>query len=232
MEELTLAKILSLAAVDAVNPCEIAVLALMLIAIMTYNPKARRNILLSGFAFIAAVYLLYLFYGLVIIRFFQLVQALTSIRLVLYKVLGIVAILLGLFNIKDFIKYSPGGFMTEMPMSLRPMAKKIISGVTSPKGAFVVGAFVTVFLLPCTMGPYIIAGGILSALDLIKTIPWLLVYNLVFVSPMVLITLVVYVGITTVENVSGWKDRNIRYLHLVAGTIMVLLGLAMIAGWV
>ena len=38
-KKLTLTKILSLAAVDAINPCALAVLALMLIAILTYNPK-------------------------------------------------------------------------------------------------------------------------------------------------------------------------------------------------
>jgi len=230
--DLTIPKIISLAAVDAVNPCEIAVLTLMLIAILTYNPKNKRNVLLAGFSFSLAVYLLYIFYGLVIIRFFQIVQALTSIRLLLYKLLGVIAIILGILNIKDFIKYKPGGFATEMPMFLRPKVKKLIRGVTSPKGAFVVGAFVTIFLMPCTIGPYIIAGGILSALDLIKTIPWLIFYNLIFISPMIIITLLVYLGFTTVENVSGWKEKNIRYLHLIAGTIIILLGIGMLMGWV
>lgn len=226
--ELTIAKIISLAAVDAINPCALAVLSLMLIAIITYNPKKKRNVLLAGFAFTISVFVMYLFYGLVIIKFFQVVQTLTSIRLILYKVLGIFAILLGILNIKDFIKYKPGGLLTEMPMKLRPKAKKIISGITSPKGAFVIGLFVTVFLLPCTIGPYVIAGGILSVLELLATLPWLLLYNLIFVSPMIAITLIVYAGFAKVENVSEWKEKNIRYLHLIAGSIMFGLGVIMI----
>jgi cytochrome c biogenesis protein CcdA/thiol-disulfide isomerase/thioredoxin len=231
-KELTVAKIVSLAAVDAVNPCALAVLTLVLIAIITYNPENKRNILLAGAAFVISVYFMYLFYGLVIIRFFQLIQALTSIRLLLYKILGGAAIVLGLLNVKDFFFYKPGGLGTEMPMKLRPKVKKIISSITSPRGAFVVGLFVTVFLLPCTIGPYIIAGGILSSLELIKTMPWLLIYNIIFVSPMIAITLLVYKGMSTVENVSGWKDRNIRYLHLIAGTIILLLGIGMVLGLV
>lgn len=230
--DLSTAKILSLAAVDAVNPCALAVLTLMLIAILTYNPKDKRNVLLAGLAFTLSVYVLYMFYGLVIIRFFQLVQMLTSVRLWLYKILGLAAIILGILNMKDFFSYKPGGLMTEMPLSMRPKLKKLIGGVTSPKGAFFVGAFVTVFLLPCTIGPYVIAGGILSALDLMKTIPWLMVYNAIFVLPMAVITLLVYWGVTKVEDVSGWKDNNIRYLHLIAGTIMAGLGVAMLGGWV
>jgi len=231
-KELTLIKLISLAAVDAINPCALAVLALMLIAILTYNPKKKRNILLAGSAFTASVFIMYLFYGLVIIKFFQVVQTLTAVRLWLYKILGVFAIILGVLNVKDFVKYKPGGLATEMPLSLRPKVQKIISKITSPKGAFGVGIFVTVFLLPCTIGPYVIAGGILSAFEIIKTIPPLLLYNLIFVMPMVAITLIVYAGFARIEDVSGWKEKNIRYLHLIAGIIMFALGMAMVFGLV
>jgi len=231
-QELTIAKIVSLAVVDSINPCAIAVLTLMLIAIMTHSPERKRRVLLAGFSFITAVYIIYMFYGLVIIKFFQIIQVLTSVRLLLYKILGLFAVILGVLNMKDFFKYKPGGILTEMPVSLRPKVKKIISGVTSPAGAFAIGAFVSVFLLPCTIGPYIIAGGILSAIELLETIPWLLLYNIIFVFPMICITLLVYAGISTVENVSEWKEKNIRKLHLVAGLIMFLLGIAMFLGLV
>jgi len=117
---------------------------------------------------------MYLIYGLLIVKFFQVIQGLSAIRLWLYKALGLIAIVLGVLNIKDFIKYKPGSIGTEMPMFMRPKVKKIISGITSPKGAFGVGIFVTLFLLPCTIGPYIIVGGILSALEFLKILPLLL----------------------------------------------------------
>ncbi|MEM5798229.1 MAG: hypothetical protein QXP39_02095 [Candidatus Aenigmatarchaeota archaeon] len=232
IEDLTISKIVSLAAVDAINPCALAVLTLMLIAIMTYHPEKRQRVLFAGLSFTTAVFILYLFYGIVIIRFFQVIQALTYIRLWLYKILGGVAVVLGILNIKDFFWYRPGGIATEMPMSLRPTAQKLIAGVTSPRGAFFVGIFVTLFLLPCTIGPYIIAGGILSAIEILNTIPWLLLYNLIFVAPMLGITAAVYTGITTVESVSDWKERNIRRLHLIAGLIMFALGISMVMGWI
>jgi len=230
--ELTLVKLVSLAVVDAINPCALAVLTLMLIAILTYNPKKKRNVLLAGFAFTTSVFVMYLFYGIIIIKFFQIVQALTSTRLWLYKILGLGAIILGILNIKDFIKYKPGGFGTEMPLSLRPKVKKIISKVTSPKGAFGVGIFVTLFLLPCTIGPYVIVGGILSIYELINILPLLLLYNIIFVVPMIAITLIVYAGFAKVENVSEWKEKNIKKLHLIAGIIMLALGIAMVFGFI
>ncbi len=230
--KLTLTKILSLAAVDAVNPCALAVLTLILITILTYNPEAKKKVLWAGLVFALSVFIMYFFYGLVIVRFFQIVQALASIRLWLYKILGGLAIILGLLNIMDFVKYRPGRLGTEMPMFLRPKVKKIISRATSPWGAFIAGFFVTVFLLPCTIGPYVICGGILCALDLAKAVPWLLIYNLVFVLPMLVITGIVYFGLSKAQNVSDWKDKNIRYLHLVSGLIILGLGIAMLFGLV
>ncbi len=228
--ELTLGKIVSLAAVDAINPCALAVLTLMLIAIMSYNPKKKYKVLLAGLAFSFSVYVMYLLYGLIIVKFFQVVSQLVIAKIYIYKALAIFAVILGILNIKDAVKYKPGGLLREMPMSWRPKVKKIISGITSPAGAFFVGIFVTVFLLPCTMGPYVIAGGILSTMEFVKTLPWLLLYNLIFISPMLGITFVVYLGYTTVERISGWKDRNIKILHAVAGSIMLIIGVLMLLG--
>lgn len=231
-QDFTLAKILSLAAVDAINPCALAVLALMLIAILSYNPRNKKNILLAGLSFSLSVFIMYLVYGLLIIKFFQLIQALNAVKLWMYRSLGLIAIILGLLNLKDFICYKSGGIGTEMPMFLRPKVKKIISGVTSPAGAFITGAFVTLFLLPCTIGPYVICGGLLSVLGMVKSLPWLLLYNFIFILPMLIITGLVYLGIAKVQDVTGWKDKNIRYLHLISGLIILFLGLAIAFGWV
>ncbi|MDD3181860.1 MAG: hypothetical protein PHD48_03530 [Alphaproteobacteria bacterium] len=232
MEEISLAKVISLAFVDAVNPCAFAVLTMMIISIIAYNPNNKANIIWSGVSFSLAIFVMYLVYGLFIIKSFQLVQNITTIRPYIYKTLGSVAILLGFLQIKDFFFYKIGSFSTEMPASWRPNVKALISKVTSPVGAFGIGLFVTLFLLPCTIGPYIILGGLLSVIDIVKTLPTLLLYNSIFVSPMLLITLVVYFGLSRVEDVQTWKDKNIRVLHLISGLIILGLGVAMIAEWI
>ena len=90
--------------------------------------------------------------------------------------------------------------------------------------------FVTIFLLPCTVGPYIIASGALSGLALVKTIPFLLLYNLIFILPMLIITLSIYLGIASAEKISNWKERNIKYIHLVTGILLVVLGILIFTG--
>lgn len=229
--KLTLTKVISLAIVDAINPCALAVLTMMLIAIITYNPKKKSNIIWSGFAFSLAVFVMYMIYGVFIIKSFQLIQGITEIRIWLYKVLGVGAVLLGILQMKDFLIYKPGSVATEMPMGFRPKLKRIISGITSPWGAFGIGLFVTLFLLPCTIGPYVILGGMLSYMEILKTLPMLVLYNLIFISPMIIITGIVYFGISRVEDVSSWKDNNIRILHFISGFIILSLGIAMLMGW-
>lgn len=231
MVVLTLGKITALAAADAVNPCALAVLTLILIAILTHNPENKKKVLLAGLAFSLSVFILYLIYGLVIIQFFKSFSLfIDSFKIYLIKGLSVFAVLLGILNIKDFIKYRPGSFATEMPLFLRPKMKNMISKVASPKGAFLVGIFVTLFLLPCTIGPYIIASGILSYFDILKTLPWLLYYNLIFIAPMIAITLIVYFGYSTIERVSGWKELHIRALHLIAGLLLITIGILMFFG--
>ena len=228
--ELTFPKIASLAAVDAINPCAFAVLLMLLLAILTNNPNKKHKVLLSGLTFVASIFIIYFIYGLLIVKFFQLIQALASVKFYIYKAFAIAAIVLGALNIRDYFSYSPGRAGTEMPLMFRPKVRKFLMRVTSPAGAFAAGAFVALFLLPCTIGPYIIAGGILSELGFLATFPWLLFYNALFVLPMVVITLVVWGGISRVEDLSDWKDRNIRLIHLAAGLIMLVLGLAMLVG--
>ena len=80
------------------------------------------------------------------------------------------------------------------------------------------------------MAPYLIATGNLSALTLLKAIPYLIIYNIIFVLPMVAVTFIVYYCVSSAEKVSEWRDRNIRRIHLIAGLVLVGLGIGMITG--
>lgn len=223
--------VVSLALVDAVNPCEFAVLIMLLIAIMTADPKNKKKTLQAGLAFTAAIFILYFIYGVLLINVFKLIPAIDTIRTVVYTVIACVAILIGLLQLKDFFDYKPGGFLTEMPMSFRPKVQKMISSITSPGGAFIVGAFVTLFLMPCTIGPYVILGNLLATETILAALPQLLLYNIIFILPMLAITFIVYFGVKKVDQVAEWKQRNVKYMHLIAGIIMILIGLGMLLGW-
>ena len=225
-------KITALALADSINPCAIAVLTMVLMAILIQYPEKKKKVLYGGLAFVASIYIGYLFYGMIIIHFFTTFsEVLRENSKYLYNGLAIFAMIIGALNIKDYFMYKPGGIITEMPIFMRPKVKKIIQKITSPKGAFVTGFLVTIFLLPCTIGPYIIASGLLSDLGILGALPWLLYYNALFVLPMLIIVGLIYYGVAKVDEVSGWKERNIKILHLTAGILLFGLGLALLVGW-
>ncbi len=232
IDGLNLGKITALALADSVNPCALAVLAMVLMAILIQSPEKRKRVLFAGLAFSLSVYIGYLFYGVIIIQFFKtFAEILRTNSRFIYNGLAILAMVLGALNIKDFFFYRKGSFATEMPIWMRPKVKKVIERITSPAGAFIIGFLVTIFLLPCTIGPYIIASGLLSELGILQSVPWLLYYNFIFVLPMLIITFLIYFGFKEVEQVTGWKDRNIRALHLIAGILLFLVGVALLMGW-
>jgi len=223
----TVWEIASLAAVDAINPCALAVMAVVLTSLLLANPKNRKNVLYGGLAFTSAVFILYFIYGLGMTAAFSFIAPIAPY---VNKGIAVFAIVLGILNLKDFFVYKPGGLATEMPLSIRPKMKIWVKRMTNPKGAFVIGLLVTFFLLPCTIGPYIIASQRLANLTLMARLPWLLFYNVIFVLPMLAITFVIYFGFTSVEKISGWKDKNIRYLHLIEGLILTALGILILTG--
>jgi len=224
-------EIIGLAAVDTINPCALAIMLVVLISLLTQNPEKRKVALIGGLYFTLAVFILYFLYGFVMVQFFaHAIPSTGKYAYYIFRGFGVFAIILGILNLKDFLVYKPGGFATEMPMTFRPRMKAWVNKIATPKGAFIIGILVTLFLLPCTIGPYIIASGKLSVLSFFSTLLWLLLYNLIFILPMIAITLIIYFGLATVDKVSGWRERNIRYMHLVEGLILVVLGILMFTG--
>lgn len=199
----------------------------MLAALIASGGKKRA--IKAGFAFIISIYIVYFLFGLGLFSALKI----SGLSYWFYKVVGILAILIGLANIKDFFWYGGGGFVMEIPRRWRPTLKKMLSSVTSPLGAFLMGFVVCFFELPCTGGPYIFVLGLLAEkTTMLLVIPILLLYNLFFVLPLIIITLLMYFGFTTVEKATEWKERNIKILHLIAGLIMLALGIVVVLGLV
>jgi cytochrome c biogenesis protein CcdA len=229
---LTLGKITSLALVNSVNPCQIAMLVLVLITILTQSQEKKKKVLFSGLAFILAVYIGYLFYGIVLVQLFSTFTELLRQSAIYVKyAFAILAMLIGGLQIKDFFFYKKGSFATEMPIWMRSKAKRIIEKITSPVGAFLTGFIITLFLGPCTMAPLLVATESLSQFGLIGALPWLLYFNLIAVLPLIAITFIIYRGFTTAENISQWKEKNAKIFHLIAGILLLSVGIAMLMGW-
>jgi len=230
---MTLGKITSLALVNAVNPCQIAMLVLVLVTILTRNQEKKKKVLFAGLAFIIAVYIGYLFYGIVLVQLFStFTEFLRQSSVYIKYAFAVVAMLVGGLQLKDFFFYKKGSFATETPIWMMTKAKRIIERITSPVGAFFTGFIITLFLGPCTMAPLLVAVQTISQLGFLGALPWLLYFNLIAVTPLIIITLIIYRGFTTAENIAQWRNRNIRILHLIAGILLFSVGIAMLMNWI
>jgi cytochrome c biogenesis protein CcdA/thiol-disulfide isomerase/thioredoxin len=223
MRTLTLPAVLSGAAVDAINPCAFAVLIILITAVL--GAGGRRRALFAGLAFSLSIFVSYYLMGL---GLYSAVEA-AGVTHGIYIAVAALAILIGLFNLKDYLWYGKW-FVMEVPLSWRPKLKEIIRRVTSVPGAFLIGFAVSLFLLPCTSGPYIVILGLLARTETrLHAMLWLVLYNMVFIAPMIAITAAVYFGLTTAEKAEEWRAGHLRTLHLVAGVIILLLGIGMVA---
>lgn len=217
--KLTIWTILGAAFVDSINPCAIAVLLVLFSGLMM-SPKPGR-MFRAALAFIGSIYLTYFLFGMGIVYTIHI----AGVSAWMTKIVGTVAILVGLANLKDFFWYGGGGFVMEIPRRWRPTMVNLIDRVTSPLGAFIAGFAVTLFELPCTGGPYFFVLGLLAKhTSWASIIPILLFYNLIFVSPLIVLAILITKGFASTKGVGDWKDRNLRQLHLIAGLIMIALG--------
>ena len=222
MRPLTLSAVLLGAAVDAINPCAFAVLIILITAVLGAGGRGRA--LYAGLAFSASIFVSYYLMG---VGLYSAVAA-AGVTRGLYIAVAVLAVLIGLFNLKDYLWYGKW-FVMEVPLSWRPTLKKLIQRVTSVPGAFFTGVVVSLFLLPCTSGPYIVILGLLAETETrMNAMLWLVLYNLVFVLPMIVITAAVYVGLTTAAKAEAWRTAHLHVLHLVAGAVILLLGVAML----
>ncbi|MFH1066176.1 MAG: cytochrome c biogenesis protein CcdA [Nanoarchaeota archaeon] len=226
LKRITMPAVISAAFVDSINPCEFAILIILLTTILAAG--IRKRALYAGLAFSLSIFISYYLMG---IGLYSAIQA-TGISKAFYVVMAVVAIIIGLFNLKDYLWYGKW-FIMEVPLSWRPRMKTVLKGITSVPGAFLIGFVISLFLLPCTSGPYIVILGLLAETTTRNhALLYLLLYNLIFVLPMIGITLAIYFGFTTTEKAEEWRQHKLKTLHLIAGIILLLLGIGMfIAMW-
>ena len=167
---------------------------------------------------------MYMLYGIGIMK------AITTFEIsqIFYTFVTVAALLLAIMEFYAYVNYKPGFFAVEMPVFLRPYAHDIIEKATTPWGIVMAAVFCSLFLLPCSSGPYLMVLGLIAKSATLQTLTYLVVYNLFFILPMVTIAFLVYFGKTTIENVGEMKEKYIRQIHLVSGVILLLLFFVML----
>lgn len=215
--------VVSAALIDSVNPCAFSVLIFLLISIAAVS--SRRRMILVGGMYIAAVFILYLVSGIGLTTVFQW----SGFSFILSMIGAAIAIILGVVNIIE-AAYKEEGFALAISASGKNIIENFIRGVTLP-AAFLLGILVGIFELPCTGGVYLaILGLVARDMTFYAGLPYLILYNLVFVLPLILI-LVFVVFVLPPDRANEWRLKHRRLLRLLIGIVMVILGIIIATGW-
>lgn len=206
------------AVIDSINPCAIGVLILMLSVLMGSKKTVGRMLFLGGL-YIGAVMLTYLLAGLGLLYFLSSIPLWVTEYIAI--AVGVLIVFAGLLEVKDYFWYGRW-FSLSIPAS---MAKKLhtYSTKTTIAGVIFLGVFVAGVELPCTGAPYLAIITLLSQYFDFSAFLMLVWYNLVFVSPLIVILLLVATG-TKLHDVKRWKQESRGLMRLAIGLMLIAMG--------
>lgn len=209
------------ALLDSVNPCAFSVLFLS-IAFLFNLGRSRGGIVVAGLFYIAGIFVVYMGIGLGLLQ----VLSVFNIPHGLAKVGAIILITFGLLDLADaFIPNFP--IKLKIPTFAHPRIAKIMHRSSLP-AMLVLGAFVGLFEFPCTGGPYLFVLGLLHDQATFWTgLGYLLLYNLIFVLPLV-VALFLVANRRVLGRLDEARQRGTKKARAWIALATVILGLLII----
>ncbi|MDP2683711.1 MAG: DUF1573 domain-containing protein [bacterium] len=203
---------------DGLNPCAFAVL-LFFIAFLFSIKRTKRSIWKTGLVYVFGIFLAYLLIGLGIAQAIIISGAPHLMAYVgAYLVIG-----LGIIQLLGVI-FPSFPIKLRIPVNSRATAEKWLYKATTP-AVFIGGFVVGLCTFPCSGGIYVaIIGMLVSTQTYMKGVWWMLWYNLVFISPL-LILLVLAGNPKTTGKLQEWERKESKNAKVLIGVTMIALGL-------
>ncbi len=211
---------------DGFNPCAMWVLLFLLSLLV--NVQDRVKMFLIAGTFVVASGLVYFAFMAAWLNIFMLVGFSAVVRVIL----GIVATVVGVANVKDFFAFGRG-ISFSIPASAKPglyaRARRILQAenlLGALGGVIVLAVFVNTVELLCTAGLPAVYTHILTQ----RALPWwgyygyLALYNVAYMLDDSIMVL------TAVATLNRFKlqQRGGRWLKLVSGAVLLVLGLTLL----
>lgn len=213
--------------IDGINPCAFAVL-IFFISYLIAVGRDTKTIIIAGVSYVAAVFAAYLAMGLVLL---SVISALQDISDKISFCIGLFALFIGFFSFYEAY-ITRGGKSEEskikMPDKLRKIANKLIRERVRSRNLIiataVIGFMVAAFELPCTGLIYLVVITAMHTCSMTEALPYFILYNILFILPLVIIFIAVYKG-TTSERLGKFVKENTTIMKLLTGIILVAMGI-------
>ena len=220
--------------IDGINPCAFATL-IFFVSYLTLSGRTGKEVLLVGGSFTLGVFLAYLAVGLGLYQVLEyLGSTLNMISRIVYIATGVFCLVLAVLSFLDY-KKAKKGEVGDMLLSLpKPLRKRINATIRKGRntnnyvlGAFTAGVLISFLELACTGQVYLPTIIFVSSIPelRVQALFFLALYNLLFIFPLVVIFILVYLGTTS--------NQLTQFLQEKAATVKFAMGIVFIAlgGW-
>lgn len=213
LREITLPLVVFSGLIDGVNPCAFS-LMIFFLSFLYGLRRSRRNVLFMGMTYITGVFIGYISIGLGILRtisFLGLTHPFGMFGVVLMIIMGVLQIFEASNVSAPRIKIP--GFAIQRFMELAEKATVPI--------AIVMGLVVSVFEFPCSGGTYLGILAILAHGSVYYGLPFLAIYNLMFVAPL-LIVLLLANNANMLLKMDEWSVSSRQRLKFASGIMLII----------
>jgi cytochrome c biogenesis protein CcdA len=220
---------------DGINPCAFATI-IFLLSYLQVARRTPREILAVGAAFISAVFATYFLVGLGLAQVLARVTALRTAGVLLNYTLAAFALVVAVLSFRD-ARLAASGRMGEMTLQLPGTLKERIrgvirSGARAPRfvaAAFAAGVVISLLELACTGQVYLPT--ILYMLRSGRTgaMGHLLLYNLAFVVPLVVVFALAWAGMRS-DALVRFQQRHTALVKALTGVLFLLLAAFLLFG--
>ena len=215
MPDLTLPLVLVSGLIDGINPCAFSLLIFFLSFLFNLK-RSRANVLGMGLTYILGIFVGYLALGLGLLRTISIPGVMHPFALLSIFLL----VLMGVFQIREAISFGPPLF--KLPGVAVQSIQRLVKRSTIPF-ALLLGIFVSICEFPCSGGVYV---GILvllaSSPHFANGLFYLLLYNLMFVVPLLAI-LIVASSTDALLKMDRWRVMSRRNMKLMSGVFLITL---------
>lgn len=218
--------------IDGINPCAFATL-IFFVSYLTLSGRQGKEVLWVGGGFTLGVFVAYLGVGLGLYQVLEMVsETLDTIAKIVYAVTGVFCLVLAGLSFRDYKKAKEGDIHDMLLTLPEPMRKRINTTIRRGRktrnyilGAFGAGIMISFLELACTGQVY------LPTIIFVSSIPelrlqaflYLVLYNLLFILPLVVIFVLVYFG-TTSKDLTQWLHEKAAAVKFAMSLVFIALG--------
>lgn len=188
--------------IDGVNPCAFATV-IVFVSYLALTGRKGKEILSVGTAFAMGVFLAYLAVGVGLYKVLEALPVISVLGRWLYGLTALLCLVLAAASLYDYFKARggrPEDMSLKLPQRLRQRVNKVIreraKGSTLAISALVTGLIVSILELACTGQVYLPTIIFVMGVPELRAraLAYLLLYNLLFILPLVVVFVFVYYG--------------------------------------